>query len=108
MSFERNEFLALMPSTVTISTRSGHSNYGEPSFGSGTSYRARVVNKSGFVRNAQGENVEVTSICWVASTGSIDISDRITLPDGTTPQIVMVERFPDGDGTHHHKLSLGH
>lgn len=108
MSFERAEFLALMPSTVSISTRSGHSNYGEPSFGTATSYRARVVNKAGFVRTPSGESVEVTSVCWVASTGTIDISDRITLPDGTTPQIVMVERYPDGDGTHHHRLSLGH
>ena len=108
MSFERNEFLALMPSTVTISTRSSHNNYGEPSFGGGTTYRARIVNKAGFVRAADGETVEVTTVCWVASTGTIDISDRITLPDGTTPQILMVERFPDQDGTHHHKLSLGH
>lgn len=97
-----------MPSTVSISTRASHNSYGEPSFGSATNYRARVVNKSGFVRSPSGENVEVRTVCWVASTGTIDISDRITLPDGTTPQIVMVERFPDQDGTHHHKLSLGH
>ena len=107
MAFERTEFLALMPSTISISTRTSHSNYGEATYGSAVTYRARVVDKSGWVRNAAGENVEVRTICWVASTGSIDISDRITLPGGATPPIVMGERFPDDQGSHHHKLSLG-
>lgn len=113
MSFE-SAFLELMPSTVTISTRSSHNSYGEASYGSGTSYRARVVAQTGFVRAAGGfglsghfETVEVRTVVWIASTGVITTDDRITLPDGTTPPIVAVERYPDEDGTHHHKLMLG-
>ena len=107
MAFERTAFLALMPHTVTISTRSSHNNYGEASYGTGVTYRARVVNRSGWVRNMAGEKVEVRTVVWMASTGTIDTSDRITLPDNTTPPIVKVARFPDGDGTHHHQLWLG-
>lgn len=106
MSFE-SAFIDLMPSTVTISTRTTHNNYGEPSYGSGTSYRARIVNKPEFVRGADGEVIEVRTVVWMRSTGTIDASDRITLPDGTTPPILAVARFPDDDGTHHHRLSLG-
>lgn len=107
MAFERAAFLALMPHTVTISTRASHNNYGEPSYGSGTSYRARVLNAPAFKRGAGGETVEIQTTVWVASTGTISVDDRITLPDGTTPPIVLVERVPDEDGTHHHKLGLG-
>lgn len=108
MAFERTDFLALMPSTVSISTRASHNSYGEPSFGTATNYRARIVNAPGFVRDPFGESVLINTIVWVASTGTIDVSDRVALPDGTTPPIVLVERYPDGDGTHHHKLSLGY
>ena len=107
MSYERTAFNELMPSTVSISTRTSHNNYGEATYGTAVTYRARVVNRSGWARNMAGENVEVRTVCWVASTGTISISDRITLPGGATPPIVLVESFPDDDGTHHHKLSLG-
>lgn len=108
MAFD-DAFLALMNSTVTISTRASHNNYGEPSYGSGTGYRARIHAKDGFVRTADGETVEVATVVWVDSTKAFTVDDRIALPDGTTPQVVSVERPFDEDGTQHHvKFLLGH
>lgn len=109
MAFE-SAFLSMMPSTIKVSTRTGHSNYGEPTFAATTTnYRARIVDKPGFVRTANGETIEFTSVCWIASTGgTITVDDRVTMPGGTTPQIVAVERYPDQDGNHHVKLMLGH
>ena len=108
MSFEA-QFLSLMNSTVTLSTRSGHNSYGEPSFGSGTGYRARIHEKAGFVRTADGETLEITTEVWVNSTKAFTVDDRIQLPNGTTPQIVAVNRPFDEDGAQHHiKLFLGH
>lgn len=106
MAFEA-VFLDLMPSTVSVSTRASHNAYGEPSFGSGTDFRARIVHQPGFVRGTNDETIEYTHVIWVASTGTIDVSARITLPDGTTPIVRAVERYPDTDGTHHHKLMCG-
>ena len=108
MAFEAT-FLSLMNSTVTISTRASHNNYGEPSFGSGTGYRARIHEKAGFVRTADGETLEITTEVWVNSTKAFTVDDRIALPNGTTPQIVAVNRPFDEDGAQHHiKLFLGH
>lgn len=108
MAFE-SAFLTLMNSTVTVSTRSGHNNYGEPTYGSGTDYRARILGKDGFIRTASGETVEFTTVVWVASTKSFTVDDRIALPDGSTPQVVAVERPFDEDGAQHHvKFMLGH
>lgn len=108
MGFERNIFLEMMPATVVRSTRSGHTNYGAASFAAATtSIRARIVDKPGFTRNRDGEDVGYRSVAWLASTGVLDISDRFTLPDGTAPPVVAFEKYPDDDGCHHYKLFFG-
>lgn len=110
MSFS-TAFLQLMPSTVKVSTRSGFNSYGEPTFAATTTnYRARIVEKREFVRTASGETIEQVHLMWVRSTGatSITVDDRITLPDGTTPQVLSVELFTDEDVEHHRRIRLGH
>ena len=114
MSFS-TALLSLMPSTVKVSTRTTHSNYGEPSFAATTSsYRARIVTKLGYVRNAEGEEVGYGTVAWIRSTGtaSIAASDRITLPAGAAPssrpQVVGIERYPDEDGIHNTKVMFAH
>ncbi len=104
-------FLSMMDSTIRVSTRTTHDNYGAPAFAASTaSYRARIVHKPGYVRAADGEEVSYAHVMWVASTGSVSItvSDRITLPDGTTPPVIAVERYPDESGPHHVKVMLGY
>ena len=104
-----NAFLTLMPSTITVRTRTGHNNHGEPTFSTtAVSYRARWVGRSGAVRGRDGETYEIRSMLWVHSTGVINKTDRITLPDGTTPEIIAVDRFPDQVGTHHYRITMGH
>ncbi len=110
MSFDAS-LLALMPSTIKVSTRTTHSNYGEPSFAATTSsYRARVVEKPGYVRSAEGEEIAYHTVAWVRSTGAVSItaSDRVTLPDGSRPPVVGVERYPDEDLEHHVKILFGY
>ncbi len=114
MSFS-TALLPLMPLTVKVSTRTAHGNYGEPTFtGSTVSYRARIVTKLGYVRDAAGEEVSYNTVAWIRSTGtaSITVSDRITLPTGaapsTRPPIVGIERYPDEDGVHNTKVYFGH
>ena len=104
------EFLSLMDSTIRVSTRGTHNNYGEPSFAATTaSYRARIVYGPTYDRSPGSESVEYSHVLWVRSTGAVSItaSDRITLPDGTTPPVAKVERFADEDGPHHCKIYLG-
>jgi hypothetical protein len=110
MSFAA-DFGDMLPHTVTISTRASHNNYGEATFStSGRSYAARVVLAPKFVRGANGEDVQIAGHVWVASTRNITVDDRITIPvtGSSRPPIVAVERYPDEDGTFHHKLTLGY
>jgi len=82
MAFE-TPFLEMFPSSITVSTRSAHNNYGEATFtGSTVSYWARIVQGQGTMRSPTGETVEVTHELWVRSTAAahITVDDRITLP----------------------------
>ena len=109
MSFS-TAFLSMMTSTLKISTRSGHDNYGKATFAATTTnFRARIVEKPGYLRLADSEEIAYRHIAWVRSTGatSITASDRVTLPDGSTPPVVAVEVFPDDDGRHHRKVYFG-
>ena len=109
MSFSTS-LLPLMPSTVKVSTRTGHSNYGAPTFaGTTASYRCRVLEAPGYLRDVAGEGIAYRHVAWVRSTGatSITASDRVTLPDGTTPPVLRVERFSDDNGENHVKVYFG-
>lgn len=109
MSFS-TALLPLMPSTVKVSTRTGHATYGAPTFAATTTnYRARVLEAPGYLRDDGGEGLAYRHVAWVRSTGvtSITASDRVTLPDGTKPPVLRVERFPDPDGEHHVKVFFG-
>lgn len=108
MGFE-SAFLELMPITISVSTRTSHDNYGQPVYSATVrQFRARYTKQQNFSRDTNGEPVRVSGTLWIAcSTRDINESDRITLPDGTTPPIVSVTRQSDDDGVHHHKVSLG-
>lgn len=114
MTFE-NDFLALMPSTVTLSTGGpAVDGYGVQTWsGAGTSYRARVVYSRANVHESVhqrslrvGDRVVTTATVWLNSTALITTGQRVTISSASYP-IMQVDSWPDEDGTHHHKLTLG-
>lgn len=111
MSFER-EFYDLMPATVTVAQLASRTVTGTPTYSTAAStYRARIVQQQHQIRDMQGNTIEAAAILWIASTGTINATDRILMPAGsgsTAPPILAVESFPDEDGTHHYKLHLGY
>lgn len=101
-----DDFADLMNKTVTLAEYATQSNYGSRQYGSPVSYQARLVNKTKLVKAADsGEKISTAQV-WIQGTPDIDVQDQITLPDGTTPTILAVERYPDEDGDHHVKLML--
>ena len=110
MSFSTG-LLSLMPQTLKVSTRVSHNNYGEATFAtSTTSYRCRVLEKPGYMRDSADEDVGYHTVAWVRSTGatSITASDRVTLPDGSRPPVLGVERYNDEDGENHVVVRFGY
>jgi len=99
------KFEALMPDTVTVSTLSGLSTdgYGTATFGSATTYKARVVREQTLVRTLQGTEEMADTTVYIASTSTFAASALITLPGSLTPPLLALEAFPDKDGIHHLK-----
>lgn len=102
-------FLDLMPHTITVAARgSTRSLYGVPgAAGTATSYRARVVQAPQWVRDSDGTRLLASAVAWVSSTASVPADGVWTLPDGTTPPVLWVARYPDENGLHHTKIVFG-
>jgi hypothetical protein len=101
---------ALMPQTCSIiapGTTRGFYGTLAASTVAATTYRCRWVEQREVMREAGGEYRAQRGVLWVASTGRISPTDRVTLPDGTTPPILAVEEYPDMDGLHHVKIRVG-
>lgn len=103
-----NEFSDLMKDTVTHYQMSSRDSYGAITYGSGTEYQSRVVYKRELVRDSNGNQVVSKGVVWFMAYVNINPDqDKITLPDGTSPPILAVERFPDNVGDNHTKLYFG-
>lgn len=108
MSF-LEDFGDLLTQTVTREPWASKDSHGQPSYGTATTHLCRMVYKPTLVRSTggarsetQGSVREVVSSAqvWTAPIGW-GAKDRITLPDGTTPAILDVKKYPDHQGDHH-------
>ena len=97
----------LFTQTITHAEFAGRGEYGAPAYGSAVSYDARIVDKQKLVKKSDGSEALSTSSVWIQGNPTITTEDEITLPDGRTPPILLVEHFPDDDGDHHTKAYLG-
>lgn len=95
MSIDMNDFTHMMPHTVTHTPVSSRNSYGKITYGTAVSYTARVVYRNKQVRSPSGELVMAAGTVWFAGTVSMSPDDKITLPDGSTPQIISVEKYAD-------------
>jgi hypothetical protein len=94
----------LFPFTVYHAEFASRDAYGEKNYGSEAGYSARIINKQKLVRGADGQNVLSSGQVWLLGAPAIDVEDKITLPDNSTPPILATERFSDENGWHHTKV----
>ena len=100
----------LMPDTIWVSSMSGFDGYGTFTYGSASTYTARVVRKQRPVKTFEGTEELATAMAWVKSTSTFGPGDRYLIPTGSTfeeARLLAVESYPDEDGTHHVRLSFG-
>ena len=99
------EFESMLPQTITVKPLSSISTdgYGTATFGSATTYKARIVREQTLVRTLQGTEEMADTTVWIASTSTFAASSLITLPGTLTPPLKSLEAYPDEDGVHHLK-----
>ncbi|MBX3697009.1 MAG: hypothetical protein KF811_04310 [Dokdonella sp.] len=95
------DIASFLPDTVHHATRTTSTGAGAGVFGEERPYRARVVRKlRSIYRKTEGGYTLIESSCqaWIAGLSSIQFADRLRLPDGSTPPILMIEQVPDERG----------
>ena len=103
------DFEELMPSGVTVATLASLSTdgYGTPTYGTGTTYQARVLGTQQLVTDFSGTEEVATTVAWIASTSTFPPSAQITLANGDTPVLLKLDAVPDETGIHHVKAFFG-
>lgn len=96
------DFLALMPTTVTVFDVASTDAYGKLSFSAtGTAVRCRLQPSDEVVKDADNRDVIAKGTIIFFGTPTITTSSKIVLPDNTVPLIVSVQIFNDDIGAHH-------
>ena len=89
----------MLTSTITVEPWSSQDVYGQITYGTAVSMVARISKAPKLVRADDGREVVAGSTAWVdPASVVIWARDRVTLPDGTTPTVLSVERVPDERG----------
>jgi hypothetical protein len=95
-----SQLLTFMPHTVTIESFTAKNNYGEDTWGASRTAAAYVEPRK-VLADSTTIDQETRPLTAYISDTSITLRDRITLPDGSKPQIASVE-------THIEVLGLEH
>ena len=99
------QLLAFMPHTVQIAVFTSKNNYGEDQVGSVRVARA-YVEPNQTLRSGDQVNEEVRPLrAYIADT-AITLRDRITLPDGSQPEISSIEIHTVIPGLEHTVVSF--
>lgn len=99
-----SDFLDCMPSTITREAFASHDKYGERTFAAGTTHPCRVQERTERVTIPSGEEVLARGRVYLGEIVGFAVEDKITLPDGTTPEILAVHNVNDEEGPHHEVL----
>lgn len=106
----------MMPDSVTYEARTGTDGYGDPTWGTAATYKARVVGEQKLIRGFSGLEVLAAQTVYLGAAIVVQPTDRITLSTGIVastqatamqPPILGAKRLPDQGGTHSVVLYLG-
>ncbi len=103
-----SDFKDCFTDTIAHEPLISRDRHGLPVYGTSTSIKGRLVRKRSHVRRPDGSETISKGYFWLAVINTpIRDEDRITLADGLSPPILLIEEYPDEDGLHHFKLFFG-
>lgn len=97
----------LFGATIEHAPATGFNAYSDPVYGTPTPYRARVLYRARLVRDRNGQQSISRGEVWIAAPLHVGLQDRITLPDGTTPNLIAAELLSDEAGPSHAHIYFG-
>lgn len=99
------QLLLFMPHTVTIASFASKNNYGEDVLSTTRTAKA-YVEPAKQLQNGTQIDQETRSKTAYISDIAITLRDRITLPDGSTPNIVSISVHTEVEGLEHTEVGF--
>lgn len=94
MSAFTQRFGHRLTETVQIAARTGNANADRiESFGSNVAVPAYIERSPKMTRDASGREVVRNALVIIDITPTVEPTARLTMPDGTTPKILRVDRY---------------
>jgi hypothetical protein len=101
-------FLSMMPSVVTVYSKSSRDAYGKASFSaSGTEVRCRVQQDRNVTSGSDKREIMETGVVYCYGVVTVSVDDKVVLPDGTVAKITQVTTSNDDVGEHHTAIRFG-
>ncbi len=98
---------ALLTDTVTLAAYTSQDVYGSPTYASPQTVPARIEYKVRRVVDHTGQERVSRARVFLDGDVVLDLRDRVTLPDGTSPPILALYSVRDVDGSiSHHEISF--
>ena len=103
------DFAEMMLQTIILFPQAAVDKYGKQSFGTGVSYRCRIMNTQRILQDAQGREIIEAgrAIIYGVLAATPSAHDEVQLPDGSTPKVVSVSKVQDEVGDHHSVIGFG-
>jgi hypothetical protein len=93
------DFADMMTDTIVFEKFVAHTGlYAASTYAAPVNLKGRVVRENRLVRSDTGEEAVSRTHASIIGAPWIDPLDRLTLPDGTQPLVMTVDRFPDENG----------
>lgn len=102
------EFSEMMPHTITVYGSATLNKYGQQSYsGDGTGYQCRLIWDERMIRTTDGREILEAGRAVVYGMATVDVNDKVELPDGSTPLVTSVSELKDEVGDHHTVIGFG-
>lgn len=102
-----SDFADVLKDEVSLAHLASRDDYNVPSYGTpSTGLKCRIVHKNTLIRDRNGSDVVSTSQIWLDYDADTTVESQITMPDGSNPPILSVEKYPDESGNYFMKIFL--
>jgi hypothetical protein len=95
------DLLDMLPHKVRLESLMGGDLYNKPGYGNPVEVVARVVYEEQKTTDDTGQEIVARGKVYLGGVFGVTPKHRVTLPDGSQPPIVRVQKFPDETGDDH-------
>jgi hypothetical protein len=96
----------MMHDEVQWAVRLSLDAYNAATYATATAVQCRIAHRTRMVRNLEGQEVVSTATIYCAGNPGIGPEDQITMPDGSTPPVLVVKTPKDDMGYTHQEVMV--